>query len=130
MADSAGAVNGQPSKVCGSRNYYTFHFPLLLQLRCAALHSDRPRTYIYGNEVVFLFFLSSNIIGSDGMLTLGLDSFACDSYRACGRCLSLGPHLDATDDELIEAANGNAGQTLTPYHSLFRHLFSWEKPRK
>ncbi|PTB45343.1 uncharacterized protein TrAFT101_000795 [Trichoderma asperellum] len=28
-----------------------------------------------------------------------------------------------------KAANGNAGQTLTPYHSLFRHLFSWEKPR-
>lgn len=106
------------------------HFPFPAS-STTALHSDRPRTYIYGNEAVFLFFfLSSNIIGSDGMLTLALDSFACDSYRACGRCLSFGPLLDATDDELIEAANGNAGQTLTPYHSLFRHLFSWEKPRE
>ncbi|KAM0259246.1 hypothetical protein ACHAQJ_003451 [Trichoderma viride] len=34
------------------------------------------------------------------------------------------------DDELLEeAANGSTGQSLTPYHSLFNHLFSWEKPR-
>jgi hypothetical protein len=26
-------------------------------------------------------------------------------------------------------ANGSTGQSLTPYHSLFSHLFSWENPR-
>ncbi|PTB70566.1 hypothetical protein BBK36DRAFT_138994 [Trichoderma citrinoviride] len=28
-----------------------------------------------------------------------------------------------------KAANGNAGDSLAPYRSLFSHLFSWENPR-
>ncbi|KAL6880999.1 Reticulon domain-containing protein [Trichoderma novae-zelandiae] len=28
-----------------------------------------------------------------------------------------------------KAANGSTGQSLTPYHSLFSHLLSWENPR-
>ncbi|RFU81621.1 cell lysis [Trichoderma arundinaceum] len=39
-----------------------------------------------------------------------------------------GANGHSTDNELLEA-NGSTGQSLTPYHSLFSHLLSWDNPR-